>query len=311
MRHQCRLVTRVIGEQIYAATLDLGERLPPSLARARMVCIPVLISVARDMIDREMRGLGRGRGSSINAIATSLDVPFETARRNLHRMAELGWVDIDEGVTMPYPMPTPLAEWCVEVGHRFRTIAHQIAELSDVETNVLGEQRCDNSTILAGLDLFLIMAGMSKHFDLRFAELLLIHFVCTASVVHLNEEPAGSAPFATAETVPDPSERRFIPINDLAQIFGVARSTIYRLISDPVLAAMLERRGNGVRGATTLLGSDLYIEALQLVSGRTATLFSRIERHRCGMGCAALDHTLRRPRPWRQISTLLPQAEIG
>ena len=45
------------------------------------------------------------------------------------------------------------------------------------------------------LDLFLIMAGTSRHFDLRFAELLLIHFVCTTSVVHLNTQPAGTAPF--------------------------------------------------------------------------------------------------------------------
>lgn len=311
MRHQCRLVTRVIGEQIFAATLDLGERLPPSLARARMVCIPVLISIARDMIDREMRGLGRGRGPSINAVAASLDVPFETARRNLHRMAKLGWVEIDEGITLPNPMPAPLAEWCVDVGNRFRAIADRIAELGAIDANVLGDHLCDNSTILAGLDLFLIMAGMSKHFDLRLAELLLIHFVCTASVVHLNDEPAGSAPFATAETVPDESERMFIPINALAQTFGVARSTIYRLVGDPALAGMLERRGKGVRGATTFLGSASYVEALQLVSGRTATLFSRIERHRCSMGCAALDHTLRRPRPWRQNPTLSSHAEIG
>lgn len=302
MRLNCRLVTRVLGEEVYAATLDLAQRLPPDLARARMVCIPILISITRDLIDREMRGTAVTRGPSINAIAASLDVPFETARRNVQRMVELGWVEIGHGggVSLPTPMPHMLAEWCVDLGGRMRRAAERMEALGATDPGSLGAGTCDNSCILAALDLMLIMAGTSKHFGLRFTELLLIHFVCTASVVHLNAEPPGTAPFARADTAPAAAQRMFIPMSDLAQVLGMSRSTVYRHVADAAQSDVLERRGNGVRASDRFLNSGHYVEALELVSGRTATLFSRVERHRCGMGCTALDHALRRPRPWRE-----------
>lgn len=313
MRLNCRLVTRVLGEEVFAAILDLGNRLPTELARARMVCIPILISVTRDLIDRKMRGTAVSRGPSINAIAASLDLPFETVRRNVQRMVDLRWVAIgpDGGVSLPDPMPRALAEWCIDLGCRLRRAARTMEVLGARDLGTLGVGTCDNSCTLAGLDLFLIMAGTSKHFQLRYSELFLIHFVCTASVAHLNGEPPGTAPFARAETVPDATQRIFVPMADLARALGISRSTVYRIASDAAHADLFERRGNGVRASDRFLTSPSYIEALELVAGRTATLLSRVERHRCGMGCTALDHVLRRPRPWRQISTLSNSAQIG
>lgn len=302
MRLNCRLVARVLAQQVFAGTLDLGARLPPQLARARMVCIPILISVTRDMIDREMRHLQVARGPSINAIAASLDLPFETVRRNVQRLVDHGWVTIADtgGVSLPSPMPAELADWCIALGRRMRTAAATMEALGATERGSLGSAACDNSAVLAGLDLFLVMASTSKMFELRFAELLLVHFVCSASVVHLNARPSGSAPFAHADTIPDAGERRFIALTEIGQQLGLSRSTVYRIVSEDVSANVFERRGNSVRASDAFLGSPNYLAALELVAGRTATLFSRVERHRCGIGCTALDHALRRPRPWRQ-----------
>jgi len=310
MRLNCRLVARVVAQQIFAATLDLGARLPPQLARARMVCIPILISVTRDMIDREMRHLKVGRGPSINAIAASLDLPFETVRRNVQRLANQGWVTIAEtgGVSLPSPMPPELADWCIALGRRMRAAATTMEALGATERGSLGSAACDNSAVLAGLDLFLVMASTSKVFELRFAELLLVHFVCSASVAHLNARPSGSAPFAQADTVPGSEERRFIALTDIGQQLGLSRSTVYRIVAEDVSANMFERRGNAVRASDAFLTSPNYLDALELVAGRTATLFSRVERHRCGMGCTALDHALRRPRPWRQRAARVQHA---
>jgi hypothetical protein len=208
-------------------------------------------------------------------------------------------------------MQADLSIWCVELGRRLRRAAATMEALGATDPGSLGAGTCDNSCILAALDLFLIMAGTSKHFELRFTDLLLIHFVCTTSVAHLNASPAGTAPFARADTAPAEDERAFIPLPDLARMLGVSRSTVYRIVSDPMHANVFERRGTGVRGSGAFLTSPSYIEALELVAGRTATLFSRVERHRCGLGCTALDHVLGRPRPWRQISTLSDRAPIG
>lgn len=302
MRLNCRLVARVLAQQIFAATLDLGAQLPPPLARARMVCIPILISIVRDMIDREMRHLPAGRGPSINAIASSLDLPFETVRRNVQRLAKHGWVTIAEtgGVSLPVPMRVDLADWCIALGRRVRAAAATMEALGATERGSLGSAACDNSCVLAGLDLLLSMAGTSKLFKLRFAELMLVHFVCSASVAHLNARPSGSTPFARIDTVPDTKERAFIALADIAQQLSISRSTVYRIVMEDVGAKVFERRGNSVRASDAFLSSPIYVTALEALAGRAATLFSRVERHRCGMGCTALDHLLRRPRPWPQ-----------
>lgn len=313
MRDNCRLICRVVGEEMFAAAIDLAGRLPVEVHRARMVCIPILLSVTRDMIDREMRGLTISRGPSINAIATSLDLPFETVRRNLQRLHAVGWVEIGEtsGVTLPNPAPSALAHWCVELGWRLRRIASRIESLGATEPGSIGEGSCDNSCMLGALDLCLVMAGTAKHFDLRFAELLLVHFVCSSSVVHLNTGEPGSNPYAATDAVPPDNERAFVGLQELAETIGVSRSTVYRIVSNAERSNLFERRGYSVRASQAFLSSPNYIQALQLVAGRTATLFSRIDRHRCGLGCTALDHVLGRPRPWRQIPTLLPRPEIG
>ncbi|QDX24873.1 hypothetical protein FPZ54_01730 [Sphingomonas suaedae] len=313
MRDNCRVVTRVVGEELYAAAIDLAERLPEDVQRARLICLPIVMSITRDMIDREMRSLATQRGPSINSIATSLDLPFETVRRNILRLHAANWVEIGEagGVTLPNPVPASLATWCVELGGRLRRIAERIEALGATDPRPIGDGSCDNSCILGALDLCLAMAGTKKHFGLRFTELLVVNFVCTASVVHLNAGGAGTNPYAEPDTVPPDAERAFIPLDELAKTIGVSRSTIYRIVSNAERSNLFERRGYAVRPAASLLGSPTYVQALQLVAGRTATLFSRIERHRCGLGCTALDQVLGRPRPWRQTSTLLPRPEIG
>ncbi len=313
MRLNCRLVTRVVAEQVFAATLDLGARLPPQLARARMVCIPILISVTRDLIDREMRGPAIARGPSINAIASSLELPFETVRRNVQKMVDIGWIAIAEtgGVSLPSPMPATLADWCLDLSRRLRRAAATMEALGATDRGSLGSGTCDNSCVLAALDQFLVMASTSKHFDLRFTELFLIHLVCSASVAHLNNQPSGTTPFARADTIPHAEERAFVPLAELARMLGISRSTVYRIVSDPAYAHLFDRRGNGVRASDGFLTSATYVEALELVAGRTATLFSRVERHRCGRGCTALDHVLRRPRPWRQSPGVAQHAHAG
>ena len=301
MRTNCRLVTDVIGKEVFSATLRLGDLLPNELYRARMVCLPVLISVTRDLIDREMRSLPVGRGPSINAISASLDMPFETVRRNVQKMAELGWVVIGTGggVTLPVPMPTELADWCVDLASRLRHAAKMIEDSGTTTCGTLGDGNCDNSCILAALDLFLIMAGTCKDFSLRFGEYMLVQTICAQSTRHLGRYASDLVPFARADTVPGDAQRAFIPLAEIANTLGISRSTAYRIINHSDHEGLFERRGTGVRGAYHFLSSPTYIAALELVAGRTATLFSRVERHRCERGCTALDHMLRRPRPWQ------------
>lgn len=313
MRRNCRLITRIVAGELFPATIDLGNRLPADLFRARMVCIPVLFTVARDQIDRQLRGLPVARGPSINAVAASLDLPFETVRRNVQRMAELDWIDIGEtgGLALPDPIPATLTDWCLDLAARMRRAATAIADQGVADADRFTDLSCDHAAALAGLDLMLAMASTASLFELRYAELLLVHFVCNASVAHLNASPAGTAPFAQVDTVPDASARSFVPLGDLSRALGLSRSTVYRIVSQGSQAQFFERRGHGVRATEAFLTSPTYVEALEMVAGRAAMLLSRAARHRCGMGCAMLDSAMPRTAPWRPMPMLPPGVHIG
>ncbi|MBX3593098.1 hypothetical protein [Sphingomonas sp.] len=264
---------------------DLSGHLPRQTSRMRMVSIPIIVSLMHDDLDMRLREAAPSRGSSINGIAGSLDIPFETARRVVRRLIAAGWLVFSPtNAVMVGECPAALA-WRATLADRVRSAGGDIDRTKIAPDHPIGQIACDLAAQMVMLDLLHLIAGLVRNFGYGYAEIFFLQYVCALSVRRLATDPGLAARLSFRENMLPDEYRDFIPIPRIANDLHMARSTIYRLVRECLDGGAIERDGNAIRPTAIFLASDAYAHSMDLIASRTATLMARAERHVCAQGC--------------------------
>jgi DNA-binding Lrp family transcriptional regulator len=266
---------------MFAAVLDLADRLPPDLQRARINGVAALVALTRDALDRQARGI-REHGQSINGLAASLGLPFETVRRHVHRLIAAGWLVRSANAAIHVDLDrSPIRDWCAGLPQRLQRITDDLDRAGIATPDRLRLPDCEPALVRTALDLILSMASAAPMFDMSFGETLFVHFVCGNSVSRLGNDMALAATISAANAPPPDPLRAFVPLTAIAVRLGISRSTAHRLAAKGVEVGFLERRGASMRATGEFLAGDLFVDALRSQAGSAATLLTRLHRHRC------------------------------
>jgi DNA-binding Lrp family transcriptional regulator len=196
------------------------------------------------------------RPVSVSAIANSLRIPFETARRRISSLVELGVVRTAErGVIIPTaPLNSPFYRMGAEANYALvRNLYFRlrgIGLLEDLPRPTAGAFDPEHPPVR-------LVIRLSSDYLLRLAEPITIHMgdlvtglvlmdVVHANTEHLDDSQGGEDEEAWTERafVPD-SLRRPVRTTTLAERLGIPQETVRRHIHRLVESGKCERSGNG------------------------------------------------------------------
>lgn len=289
IRHENRLVARMVGREVLDALQDLFDLLPDAFQRSRIGPAATLCVLARMRFDNQLRGRPRERhdhdGLSVSAIARSLDMPFETTRRQIRLLERCGWVETGMGtphVRLPDTLPAPLIGWLGTLTDRCDRIATQLDQAGLYLEAQQCRSRCASARICAVLDMLLSTFEISSPMFARKRDQLVVQLVISLSVRTIADDLPLSRTYAYADTVPPVALRRAVTIEQIAERTGLSHSTIYRAIDDAELLGTLERCATGgVRAREAFLAGDAFVESQRLLAGKTAALLDGLADHHC------------------------------
>ncbi len=285
IRHENRLVARMVGREVLDALQDLFDLLPAAFHRSRIGPAATLCVLARMRFDNQLRGRHDHDGLSVSAIARSLDMPFETTRRQIRLLERCGWVETGMGtphVRLPDTLPAPLTGWLGTLADRCDRIATQLDQAGLYLEAQHCRSRCVSARICAVLDMLLSTFEISGPMFPRKRDQLIVQLVISLSVRTIADDLPLSRTYAYADTVPPVALRRAVTIEQIAERTGLSHSTIYRAIDDAELLGTLERCATGgVRAREAFLAGDAFVESQRLLAGKTAALLDGLADHHC------------------------------
>lgn len=193
------------------------------------------------------------RPVSISAVANSLRIPFETARRRIAAMAKVDIVRTSSrGVVIPQsPMDSPLYRMLSTTHYeRVRALYVRARPL-----NLIASARRGPPIFSSNQPPVRLVSRLSANFLLRLAEPLteqigdlvtalvlldLIH----ANTEHLNDEAFAALPVSENGYLPD-AERRPVRIAVLSDRLGIPPETVRRRLNSLVTSGRCERHDDG------------------------------------------------------------------
>ena len=193
------------------------------------------------------------RPVSVSAVANSLRIPFETARRRISAMAKLDIVRTSSrGVIIPQgPMDSPL--------YRMLSTAHyeRVRELylRARPLNLVASAPSGVAAFNASAPPVRLVSRLSAHFLLRLAEplteqigdlvtaLILLDLI-HANTEHLSDEALAEIGVSAEGYLPD-TERRPMRITTLSERLGIPPETVRRHLNGLVKTGRCARRNEG------------------------------------------------------------------
>lgn len=208
------------------------------------------------------------RPVSISAVANSLRIPFETARRRISAMAKLEIVRTSSrGVIIPQgPMDSPLYRILASAHYELvRNLYLRTRPLELVASAPSGQ-----AAFSANSQPVRLVNRLSAHFLLRLAEPLteqigdLVTALILLDVIHANTEHLGDAELSEIEVsadgyLPD-RERRPVRINTLSARLGIPPETVRRHVNRLVKFGRCEVREEGYLIPSHVLARGPFVQ---------------------------------------------------
>lgn len=230
------------------------------------------------------------RPVSINAIAASLDMPFETMRRRIRSLHERGMCKLsDTGVILPEVqlMTDGIRAFTVQNYANLDAFYRALRELApDAALAVVDAappvaappdepvRLAMRSTV--GYALRYIEAAEPVAGDLISAILFLA--VQVANVEHITHSPGLSHAYETPQAVVPDDQRRRVTVQTLSKSLGMSFETTRRRINTLVERGTVARDGQGVYVPSAILLSDMFANIRRANAGNLHRLFFGLAR---------------------------------
>lgn len=235
---------------------------------------------------------GMRRPASINAIAGSLDLPFETVRRRIHALAERDMVlETREGVILAQrQLVTPQMQVFAQSNYDallklYRDLTRLAPEFSPLADAVAGETQPE-----APVDEPVRLAmRFTSGFVLRYLEVsrpiagelfnaILFLAVAVLNVEHITHSQEASARYAApGAAVPDEARRR-VSVRRLAGELGLSFETVRRRTAVLVERGACVRDAEGLYVTQRILLDDLLVAHRRDAAASLQRLFTALWR---------------------------------
>lgn len=267
------MMARLIAEMQMTMFAAGAQALQGDLDRAIVFMVVARIS---DMSagDQSTDDRQAAHAISINALATSLNRPFETMRRHIHALCDMGLCARGPGgVTVPERVQTR-----PEIAALFRTCHDALVRLAEdlAEFNFpLPETRAHRryswqAGLTAAHDILLTGIEFHAHRFQSWTDMVMAHAIMCANSRPFTYDRAVSQAYAESSNLPPDTLRQPVSTGAIARTLGVPVSTAHRRVAAMVDSGFLVRRRRGV-----MLADSVLSDPDRIAETRTALLHTR------------------------------------
>jgi hypothetical protein len=250
----------------------------------RAVILLALLREASDIRDHAkgtaiVRGTSRP-GTSVNALAASLDRPFETVRRHVNALIAAG-LCLRDGLQVRVALD----------GAVDAAIGPALAQLHDVMVRLIedmadfglplppqrpGAQHDQRATVAAAIDLLLIAIEFHAHQHDDWLEIVIYGSIMVANARAITYDFEHANSYSESDTMPPESLRLPVSAPAVARALGLPYSTVGRHVGRMLSDGRLARRRGGLITSTGWMSTPSQLGGARIVAERTAQIFARL-----------------------------------
>lgn len=282
LRPRNRVATRLIMEMQVDGAATMTRALGADFDRA--VIFLALLREASEIRDHAKgtataRGTSRP-GTSVNALAASLDRPFETVRRHVNALIEAGLclrdgahIRVVRGVADDETIGTALTRLHDIMIRLIEDMADFDLPLPPLRPSTQHDER---ATVAAAIDLLLIAIEFHAAQHGNWLEVILYGCIMVANARSITYHREHANSYSESNTVPPESLRLPVSAPAVARALGLPYSTVGRHVARMASDGRLVRRPGGLIVSTTWMSTPSQLGGARIVAERTAQIFARL-----------------------------------
>lgn len=275
-----RMVSSLVAEMVLASLWRTGRLLAKDDGKhASIDRTLVFLTVLAHSLPRG-DGDQRQPGISVNAMALSFNLPFETTRRHVGGLLADGWCQrIPSGIVVPEGvLAEPATRDCISDLHDLMVWLVEQYQLLDLP---LPASRATVSAsrevvTLAAVELILAAIDFGKVGFKNLREFYIVHAIVAGSIRKVTFDPSLLRQFSDTAMLPPPHLRRGVNVHRLAGLLTLPPVTTYRHVNRAIQAGKLERCPGGVRAAQSYLATPKAHTDDRLATARAQRAFQRL-----------------------------------
>jgi hypothetical protein len=274
------MVSNLVAEMVLAGLWRTGRLLAKddgkhaSIDRTLVFLTVLAHSLPRGETEQRQPGI------SVNAMALSFNLPFETTRRHVGVLLADGWCErISTGIVVSDTVLTEVAtQECIDDLHDLMVWLAEQFQLLDLP---LPSPRATASAsremvTLAAVELILAAIDFGKVGFRNLREFYIVHAIVAGSARKVTIDPLLSRQLGATATLPPPNLRRGVNVHRLAGLLTLPPVTTYRHVNRAIQAGKLERCPGGVRAAQSYLATPKIHADARLATARAQRAFQRL-----------------------------------